>query len=429
VVEGRGTFYQRLPFFYGWLIFFATLVIYMMAYGLRYSFGVFFTPLMEEFGWNAAATAGALSLHLWTYGLAAPFTGKLTERIGVRRAIALGGFLLGGGAFLVSYTREIWHLYLFWGALAPTGAVILYVVPTIVLTRFFEKKRGKAVGWASIGISLGTGILVPSAGWLLKTYGWRASYQLFGGMTVLTVGLLGYIILREDPESLGLRVDGGRLESSLEPEADTPRLGAVKNSEDWTRAEALRTRSFRFLALSYFFMFGSITSLNIYFVPHIIQLGIEPLQSSQTFGVVGLMSAVGSFIFGFVSDKIGRRPTIVISSAMIAVLALVLTSIPPTIMILYLWAITYGIAYGGIPEQYAAIIVDYFGRRYSTSIFGLLTFFGAMGGGLFPLISGFLRDITGAYYAVILFLSLGSLLMTITILPAIPPSRGQQEKP
>jgi MFS family permease len=175
-------------------------------------------------------------------------------------------------------------------------------------------------------------------------------------------------------------------------------------------------------------MFGSITSLNIYFVPHIIERGINPLSASQAFGVVGLMSAVGSFLFGFVSDRIGRRPTIVISSAMIAALALILTSIPPILTLLYVWGVAYGIAYGGVPEQYAATIVDYFGRRYSTSIFGFLTLFGAMGGGLFPLISGIIRDLTGAYHATILFLAVGASLMTMTILPATPPSREQSRE-
>jgi OFA family oxalate/formate antiporter-like MFS transporter len=135
------------------------------------------------------------------------------------------------------------------------------------------------------------------------------------------------------------------------------------------------------------------------------------------------MSAVGSFLFGFVSDRLGRKKTIIISSTMIATLALVLSYLPPILIFIYIWGASYGISYGGVPEQYAAIIVDFFGRRYSTSIFGFLTMIGAIGGGLFPLISGFLRDITGAYYTAILFLAVGAFLMTTTILPATHPHR------
>jgi len=83
-------------------------------------------------------------------------------------------------------------------------------------------------------------------------------------------------------------------------------------------------------------------------------------------------------------------------------------------MFLYAWTVLYGLSYGGAPEQYAAIITDYFGRSHSTTLFGLLTMVGGIGGGLFPLIGGWLVDKTGNYYATLLFLGVGMALATVT---------------
>jgi len=137
---------KSLPFYYGWVIFAITFLIYAFMFGLRYSVGVFFTPVQEEFGWTTAMTASAVTAFFWVYAVSAPFVGSLADRIGVRKTVLIGGLLLGGGGALVSTIQELWHLYLFWGVIAATGAAALYVIPTVILSRFFLRKRGRAVG-------------------------------------------------------------------------------------------------------------------------------------------------------------------------------------------------------------------------------------------------------------------------------------------
>lgn len=84
--------YERLPIYYGWIVFLMTLLTYLTMFGLRYSIGVFFVPLKKEFGWTTATTASAVTIFYWVYGLSAPFSGRLAEKIGSRRTIALGSF-------------------------------------------------------------------------------------------------------------------------------------------------------------------------------------------------------------------------------------------------------------------------------------------------------------------------------------------------
>jgi len=414
----KTSIYQRLPFFYGWLIFLATVLSYMFMYGLRYSVGVFFVPLQNEFGWTSAMTAGTVTVFFWVYGFTALFIGRLCERIGVRLTISLGGLLLGVGGILASFTGDLWHLYVAWGIFAAIGSSILYTIPNMVLGRFFQKHRGKAVGWSSIGISAAQAILVPFAAWAIIQYGWRPAFIILGVFVLVGVSLPGYLIFRESPESIGLGKDGIKA-TFQEEKVNVSRedIGAV----GWTAKDALRTRSFRLILVSYFFQVGGVVSLLTFVVPHIIRLGIDPLAASTAIGVIGVMSAIGSFIFGFVSDLIGRKYTIALTTGGIAISMLVSTIIPPNIILLYAWVTLYGLTYGGAPEQYAAIVTDYFGSRKDISLFGYVMFAGALGGGLFPLVGGYLSDLTGSYYASLLFLGVGMLGALLTILPVKQP--------
>jgi len=412
--------YQRLPFYYGWLIFLATFMVFMLMYGLRYSVGVFFVPLQREFGWTSAMTAGAVTMFFWVYGFSAIFVGRLYERLGIRKVILLGGILLGTGGILSSLTQSLWQLYFSWGVVAAIGSSILYVIPNMILARFFVRHRGKAVGWASTGISVGQAVLVPFAAWIIATYGWRLSYAIMGSFVIFGVSFLGYIVFRENPESIGLIPDGGK----LDPNERTQGLDRKKSTEEeWTTRGALRTHSFRFLLLSYFFTVGSIISLMTFIVPHIIQLGIDPFLAATTFGVIGVMSACGSLVFGVVSDWMGRRNTIITSATGLAVSMFVSAIIPPDIILLYAWMTLYGLSYGGIPEQYAAIVADYFPSRKDVALFGCVTAVGALGGGLFPLIGGFLADLTGSYHASLTFLGLGMVAALVAILQVKQPRR------
>ncbi|UCD45502.1 MAG: MFS transporter [Candidatus Bathyarchaeota archaeon] len=406
---------RTLPFYYGWVIFAVTFLIYAFMYGLRYSVGVFFTPVQAEFGWTTAMTASAVTVFFWVYAFSAPLVGNLAERIGMRRTVLIGGLLLGGGGALVSCVQELWHLYLFWGVIAAVGAAALYVIPTMILSRFFRRKRGRAMGWSSVGVSVGQATIIPMVAALISEWGWRPAMRALGFVVVAVTSVIGYLFLREDPESMGLKVDG---EESNDSQGDgDPSI----HERDWEPGAAMRTRSFRLVALSYFFAIGGIISILTFVVPHMIRMGIDPIQASGAFGVIGIMSAVGSFLFGMVSDRLGRRLTIFATTGGIAISFFTASILPPNLMLLYAWAVLYGLSYGGAPEQYAAISTDYFGRRYSTTLFGFLTLGGGLGGGLFPLLGGWLVDVTGSYFATLLFLGCGMLVANLTILLAGPP--------
>jgi MFS family permease len=224
------------------------------------------------------------------------------------------------------------------------------------------------------------------------------------GLVVFAVtSVIGYLFLRDAPESMGLHVDGEQ--PSTENEKASFGVDDLL-TPDWEPGVVVGTMSFRFIAVSYFFAVGGIISILTFAVPHMIRIGIDPVKASGAFGVIGLMSGVGSFVFGVVSDRLGRKSTILATTGGLTLSFLVASILPPNLTLLYAWAVLYGLTYGGCPEQYAAIVTDYFGSRYGTTLFGFLTLAGGLGGGLFPLVGGWLVDISGAYYLTLLFLAL-----------------------
>jgi MFS family permease len=397
---------KRLPFYYGWVIFAITFFIYMFMYGLRYSVGIFFEPIRNEFGWTNAMTASGVTIFFWVYAFSAPLVGQLARRIGVRKTVLMGGLLLGGGGVILSQITALWQLYIAWGVIAAVGSAALYVVPTMVLSKFFHKKRGSTVGWSSVGVSAGQALIIPQIARVIPVWGWRPSMLFLGVMVICTTSVIGYLFLREDPEELGLFPDG----ADLPPEEMADNL--IKS--DWTPKAAASNWSFRLVAISYFFCLGGVISIMTFVVPHMINIGISSVNASTAFGIIGVMSAVGSVFFGFFSDRFGRKWTIIATTGMLAIAFGVATIIPADLTYLYAWAVLYGLSYGGAPEQYAAIITDYFGRSHSTTLFGLITLAGGIGGGLFPLIGGWLVDQTGNYYATLLFLCVAMSLGTVT---------------
>jgi MFS family permease len=408
----KKSLYQKLPFYYGWLIFGETFLLYAFMYGLRYSIGVFFVPIQEELGWTSVLTASVVTVFFCTYGITGLFVGRISAKIGIRKAILIGGLLLGCGGLVASFTSQLWHFYVAWGMIAASGSSILYTIPNMVLTRFFAKHRGKAVGWSSIGISVGQAILVPFAASLIEAQSWRMAMAILSAFVIVGVSLSGYLIFRESPEAIGLEIDGAR---------PRPRkVGGCKGSNGkrvWTSREVRNTRDFKLILISYFFVVGGVISLLTFVVPHMRRIGVDPLLASTAFGVIGVMSALGSFVFGIISDKVGRKYTIMITAAGIALSMFFSLVIPSDITFLYLWVIVYGLAYGGIPEQYGALVVDRFHSQQDISLFGYLMFTGALGGAFFPLIGGYLTDVTGSYFLTLVFLGGGMVSALLTIMP------------
>src|SRR5262245_4990919 len=164
---------------YGWIIVAAAFTILFLAYGVQYSFGLFLTALSEEFGWSRASLSGVFSLYAAAYALFSLPAGRLTDRWGPPTVVMLGGGLLGLGLAPSGALRTRAPLYLTY-LLAALGMSTAYVPCNATVARWFQVRRGLALGLTMSGASVGTFVCPPLIATLLAHAGWRRAYLLLG---------------------------------------------------------------------------------------------------------------------------------------------------------------------------------------------------------------------------------------------------------
>jgi MFS family permease len=373
--------------FYGWVIVGGAFFVLFMAYGAQYSFGVFFSALIEEFGWSRASLSGAFSLYAFAYGAFGLIAGRLTDRWGPRVVIAAGGGFLGAGLVAMSRVREIWHPYVLYGLVAALGMSTAFVPCSATVARWFVRRRGLAVGLAFAGMGLGTLVLPPVAHFLVSRVGWRWAYVVFGAGVLVFLNLIA-TVMRRDPESVGLRPDGDH--APPRPE------GAGARPHAWTIGGAARTRSFWMIfgvfAATWVPVFGPLVHL----VPMARGFGISPLLAATLVSALGLAALLGRLLMGGISDRIGRRPTLAAALAL-QVVAFVALSQSRSLGALYVAASLFGFSYGGVSVMFPALVADFFGREQTGSLVGLLFAIAGSMGAWGPLGAGFIYDRFGSY--------------------------------
>ena len=188
--------------FYGYVIVFASFLSMIVLWAVYYSFGVFFKPILNEFGWTSAMTSGAFSLSSLISGLLTIFIGLLTDKIGPRKVMSLCGFLLGLGYILMSKVESAWHIYLYFGIIIGAGMGGSFVPLMTTVARWFEARRGLMTGILAAGIGIGAFVGPPISTRLIVAYGWRTSFLILGIM-IFALVVLSAQLLKRDPAEIG----------------------------------------------------------------------------------------------------------------------------------------------------------------------------------------------------------------------------------
>jgi MFS family permease len=373
--------------FYGWVVVGTAFSVLFMAYGAQFSFGVFFSALLEEFGWSRGALSGAFALYAFGYSGLSVVSGHLTDRWGPRAVIAIGGVFLGAGWIAMSATSAIWHPYVFYGVVAAVGMSTANVPCNATVARWFARRRGLATGLGSAGGSFGAFCLPPIAQLLVSGVGWRRAYVIFGAAILLALNLLAPLMKR-DPEGLGLTPDG-------DPPAEHTGAPSARGS-DYTMREAMRTRAFWVLFALFAATWIPIFAPLVHLVPLARGLGIDPLVASTLVSALGMAAILGRLVMGAASDRFGRRPAIGIC-LVLQVAAFLGFAAAGTLPGLYAASITFGYSYGAISSLFPAVVADFFGRERAGSLVGLLFAMSGSMAALGPLGAGFIYDRTGSY--------------------------------
>jgi MFS family permease len=404
---------QRFPdttrrFFYGYIVVVASFCVFAVMYGTRFAFGVFFKPMLTEFGWTRALTSGALSLSMLVQGLLAIVMGGLNDRLGPRIVLTFCGFFLGVGCLLISQISTLWQIYLFYGVIIGIGMSGVLVPLLSTVARWFIKRRNVMTGIALTGIGLGSLIAPPVANRLISLYDWRVSYILLGCL-VLAVGVLAAQFLKRDPARAGQVPYGG-------DEAGEEMLQG--GNEGFSLREAAHTRQF-WMVFGIFVCLGfSYFSIVVHIVPHITDLGISAASGANILAALGGAGIVGNVVGG-AADRIGNKKVCVIGLMLASATLFWLVSITEVWMF-YLFVGIFGIGYGVCLTSESPLVAWLFGVSSHGLLLGIISFGFTIGAAIGPLLTGYIFDVTGSYQVAFLtfaVLSVVGLILMVLIRP------------
>jgi MFS family permease len=393
-------------FFYGYIVVIAAFFIMVVSWAAYNSFGIFFKPLSDEFGWNRAVTSGAFSLSIFIYGILGIIVGALNDRFGPRVLLTSCGILLGLGYLLMSQISTLWQLYLLLGVIIGIGMSGVWVPLLSTITKWFVKRRTLMTGIVIAGVGIGGLIGPPIISRLIATYDWPLSYIVMG-IAVLLLVVISTQFLRRDPNQIRQLPEGER-------EGNYQAAKSVTNS--FSFKEAVKTQQFWIVSGMFFcFGFGSF-AIAIHIVPHAIDLKISPLSAASILAARGAIGIFGNYILGAFADRIGNRQIFIIGFVMTSA-AFFWLSLAEEEWMLYLFIVIFGFACGGMGASESPLTAWLFGTSSHGLIYGVVHVGFTIGAAAGPFVTGYIFDLTGGYqFAFLTCATLGVIGLILAII-------------
>lgn len=399
--------HKPIGLFYGWRVVLASAIGLFWGVPITvYSFSVFFKPLMQEFHVGRAAISLGFTLHLMAAALSAPLAGWLVDRYGPRKVI-LAGTALFGSILLANkvFSASVSQFYLFFLILG----VALHGVGPIpygnVISCWFNRRRGLALGLMMLGIGLGAIVVPAAAQRLIARFDWRSAYAIFGAAVLLIPIPIVAVLLKEQPYELGLEPDGATGQNSASNSHDA--------SQGLTARQAWSNGEFWLMACAFFLAGASLQGCVVHLAAMLNDRGISVQTAALASSFLGTALLLGRAGTGYLLDRF----------------------FAPHLAAGYFGAATLGIAMlwlGGPPVAFAGVfliglglgaevdLIAYFTSRY----FGLRAFgkvyssiFAAFGlaSAVGPLLMGSAFDRTGSYHGPLIAFLVASVTATVLV--------------
>ncbi|HRT27064.1 MAG TPA: MFS transporter, partial [Syntrophales bacterium] len=273
---------KRRGIYWGWYVVVGAFLVLSVNYGARYCFGVFVNPLADQFKWSRSVISLGASLNMFVYSLCSIFTGRIADRVAPRWIITVGALISSLGFVLTSFIRTPLEFYVVYGLLIGISSSGMgVVVANTSVGKWFVRKRGLAIGFATMGISFGTIVLAPTAGYIVKNMSWQAGF-LFMGVVIFLIGvtLSQLLMRRSSPESYGLLPDGEVARDSVLD------VGAETQVTKMSYRDMLRDGRFWVIGVSFGLALMTVMSAFVHQVAYAQDNGIERVAAASSLGAV-----------------------------------------------------------------------------------------------------------------------------------------------
>lgn len=411
-----------------WLVVVGAILI-QNALGAIYAWSVF-TPSLVDAGWSKADTQWVFSIGLASFAVFMVLSGKQMPKVGPQKLVILGGILLGLAYILAGLVggTDFWALVLLLGLLGGAGIGIAYVVPIAVGMRWFPDKKGMITGLAVAGFGFGATIWIKIAGaWghLIDIAGLPNTFMYYGIAFAVMI-IIGGMWMKFPP-------------AGWAPKGYEEKVVAKGNSSDqveFTSKEMLGKVQFYIIFLTFVFSAGaglmSIGLMKLYPSEALMASGHTKLEAMAIAGTAmavffSIANGLGRILWGILSDKIGRKTSIVIMTSIQGIVVILFTYMAGNEYLLYIGATLIGFNFGGNFALFPTITAETFGVKSVGQNYPFVFLAYGVGGIGGPILGGILGDM-GKFPLAFTICGFAVLLGTILILTVKPPKKANSIK-
>ena len=405
----------RLPFSYVWIVVATIFLVLLASAGIRATPSVMIVPLEHEFGWSITTISFVISVNIALYGLIGPFSAAAMQRYGIRPVVLGALVLLATGTALSTLMTMPWHMLLAWGLLVGSGTgVAANTLAATIVGRWFETRRGLAMGLLTASSATGQMVFLPLMAWMVGLYGWRSVATLVSCVAACAIPLVA-MMLPERPQDIGLKTYGAT--------ADTPEPEARSTKNPLSIAfqalrKAVRIRDFWLLFFS-FFICGMSTNgyIGSHFVTMCGDYGINPVGGASILAAMGVLDLIGTTMSGWLSDRFNSR---VLLFWYYGLRGIALIFLPQAFGLSYfglpIFALIYGLDWIATVPPTVRLANDVFGKLAAPIVFGWIVAGHQLGAASATMLAGYLRNSLGSYTVSSMLMGAACIIAAVMVL-------------
>ena len=382
--------------FYGWWVVLAASIGLALHAGplIVPTFGVFLKPLSQEFGWSRTQISFAFSLFTLGLTITMPLIGRLVDRWGARKVIVRAVLLFGLGVLSLAFlSAHLWHFYAVYLFLGIVGSGTAMVPYTKVISRWFDRKRGLALGLAAATFSVSASLMPPLTQSLIATVGWRHAYEILGFLVMIITIPAVMLWLKESPQVMGLAPDG----ETLEPAKMATQRGP---EEGMSFQEARQIGTFWLMGGAFFLISVCFHGSIIHLVPLLTDRGFSPQSAVLVASLTSMAGLIGKVGVGYLLDRC-FAPYVAACFFCGFALGLLLLWSGMAGGVVLIAVVLVGLGIGAEIDVMPYMVSRYFGLRAFGEIYSYTFAIFTLGGVIGPLLMGAAFDAMGSYRLVL----------------------------
>ncbi|MBI49743.1 MAG: hypothetical protein CL781_00215 [Chloroflexi bacterium] len=378
---------------------------------------LFVMPMVQEFGWSRTVISVPASLGSVFGAALSPFVGKLVDVYGARYILPLAAVVLALSCLYMSMLQTILAFFITYTIIRTIDQGVINSATYPTVGKWFAKYKGRATSLIMLTGAIAAAISGPLYQLIIGELGWRIAWITLALFPLIFGILPAFLLIRKNPEAMGLAVDGISSGSNLQQSTTYVR--------EWTVKEAVRTRFFWCVFVSLFMVGAAGPGITLHFAAHLSQQGVSPVIIGSTVSVFAISGAFGITIAGLLADRFNIKYLMIIGCS-VATLSLVILIRADSMLETFIFVSVWGFSLITVHPLIPVLWNNVFGREILGTINGLSRVTLVMGLAVGPVISGFIYDLTNAYQGAFWVFMAGSFVSVILLIVSGDPNKNRK---